>query len=32
MEEKENVFLTLYNVNVNDKAKKKQNLTYLSWA
>ena len=32
MEEKENVFLTLYNINVNDKAKKKQNLTYLSWA
>ena len=32
MEEKDNVFLTLYGVNVNDKAKKKQNLTYLSWA
>ena len=33
MEEKVNsVFANLYSINVNDKAKKKQNLTYLSWA
>lgn len=32
MEMNKNYFNELFSVNVNDKAKKKQNLTYLSWA